>query len=92
LNSVIKVQVALISGKRRRRMEDIEEDRDDDDDDIHNPYEDERVFDRYVMCDSLVSSYQSYNIFMQIFCHIYTVYSTSNLRSSMMTVLSRTFH
>jgi hypothetical protein len=29
-------------------MDDIEEDRDDDDDDddSHNPYEDERVFDR----------------------------------------------
>jgi len=29
-------------------MDDIEEDRDDDDDDDnnHNPYEDERVFDR----------------------------------------------
>jgi len=27
-------------------MDDIEEDRDDDDDDNHNPYEDERVFDR----------------------------------------------
>jgi hypothetical protein len=31
---------------KRRRMDDIEEDRDDDDDDNHNPYEDERVFDR----------------------------------------------
>jgi hypothetical protein len=33
-------------------MDDIEEDRDDDDDDDddnHDPYEDERVFDRYVM-------------------------------------------
>jgi hypothetical protein len=29
-------------------MDDIEEDRDDEDDDNHNPYEDERVFDRYV--------------------------------------------
>lgn len=31
---------------KRRRIDDIEEDRDDDDDDNHNPYEDERVFDR----------------------------------------------
>lgn len=73
-------------------MDDIEEDRDVDDDDNHNPYEDERVFDRYVMCDSLVNSYQSYNIFVQVFCRIFAVYSTSNLRSLLLTVLSRTFH
>jgi hypothetical protein len=42
---VVSVWIFLILGKRRR-MDDIEEDRDDDDDDNHNPYEDERVFDR----------------------------------------------
>jgi len=42
---VVSVWVFFILGKRRR-MDDIEEDRDDDDDDSHNPYEDERVFDR----------------------------------------------
>jgi hypothetical protein len=73
-------------------MDDIEEDRDDDDDDNHNPYEDERVFDRYVMCDSLVNSYQCCNILVQVFCIIFTAYSTGSLRSLLLTVLSRTFH